>query len=91
MFYHGTSSLLITGNYLLPADITGVLRENRQQNKDVVFLTRSKLSAARYAKKACALFGGSPIIATVMPSVVYERINGEVVCDYAFITKKEEI
>ena len=67
-FYHGTSDILGIEDTLLPPIYTNILREDwRKKNQDVVFLTISRLSAERYARKACTKFGGSPIIFKAVP------------------------
>ena len=54
IFYHGTTTAfnLMKGDILLPAIITGNLREDwRKKHIDKVFFTNSLLSADKFAKK----------------------------------------
>lgn len=76
-FYHGTSTALNLGHVLLPANKTNVLREDfRTKLRNVVFITTSKVSAERYAKKAAQRFGGKPIVYTVKPDFASLIQNG---------------
>lgn len=63
---------------------TQKLRESfRKKHLDSVFLTMSLRSAEMYAKKACAHFGGSPIIYKAIP-IGTVAVNGiECICDKA--------
>ena len=91
MFYHGTSSSFEVGSFLLPPNLTGKLREKRTKNTDVVFLSKSKVSANMYAKKACIKYGGNPEIYQAVPVGRYDEIhNLEIVCGKAKIVKKLE-
>ena len=85
--YHGTSSALNISGKLLPPESTMTIREDfRTANKNVVFLTTSKLSALRYAIKACAKFGGTPVVYQVSPDETLEhRLDNEYVCETADI------
>jgi hypothetical protein len=86
-FYHGTSTTLDFYD-LQPSVVSGVLREERSRNLDVVFLTRSKVSAEFYAKKACAKFGGEPVVYLAIPQGDYiEFGNNEVMCDWATLVE----
>ena len=86
-FYHGTSSTLDFYD-LQPSVVSGVQRESRKRNLDVVFLTRSKVSAEFYAKKACAKFGEEPVIYLAIPQGDYiEFGNNEIICDWATIVE----
>ena len=95
IFYHGTTTNfnLKQGDFLLPAIITGNLREEwRKKYKDKVFFTNSLLSAQKFAKKAASKYGGEPIIYIVKPSIPYYHINtNEFIADRAKIImyKKE--
>lgn len=81
MFYHGTSSNIQIDKFLLPSTQTNNLRENRTKNKEFVFLTKSMVSANRYACKACFKYGGVPIIYKAIPQGYYfETHNAEVMC-----------
>ena len=76
-FYHGTSTALNLGHVLLPANETNVLREDfRKKLRNVVFITTSKVSAERYAKKAVQRFGGEPVVYTVKPDFASLIQNG---------------
>lgn len=80
-FYHGTSTALNLGHVLLPANETNVLREAfRKKLRNVVFITTSKVSAERYAKKAAQRFGGEPVVYTVsliLPVLFKMELNGQ--------------
>lgn len=74
---HGTSTALNLGHVLLPANATNVLREDfRKKLRNVVFITTSKVSAERYAKKAVQRFGGEPVVYTVKPDFASLIQNG---------------
>lgn len=94
-FYHGTVTNLVENEeYLLPANETGILREDfRKKLKDKVFLTNSKVSAIKYAKKAQQKFNGEPIILKVKPDKEsLHNINGtEYITNFAKILLKEKI
>lgn len=65
--YHGTSDALNIEVIHPPKD-TGIMRdETRNDFMDKVFMTSSIRSAWRYAKKACARLGGSPVVYMVQP------------------------
>jgi hypothetical protein len=91
-FYHGTTSVLEIGKTLLPPLYTGNLREDwRKNNQDVVYMTTSLDSAKRYAKKACARYGGEPVIYQVNPIGWYHcRVNQEYIAEKAKILRKVE-
>lgn len=62
-YYHGTSDALLIGAFLLPPNDTGIKREDwRKKHQDKVFLTSSYKSAEYYAKKACEVYGGAPVV-----------------------------
>ena len=86
-YYHGTSSNLKIEKTLLPPESTGVIREDfRQNKKNLVFLTTSRMSAITYAIKACARFGGNPVVYVVKPDDTLEhRMDNEYVCSSAEI------
>ena len=92
-FYHGTTDLLPIKTVLLPATKTGVLREEwRDKYKDKVFFTNSIVSAGYYAKKACAKYGGNPIVYAVKPIGQYfNTVNNEYVADKALIVGIESV
>lgn len=69
--------------------ITHNLREDwRHKYIDKVFSTNSLKSAKMYAKKACAKYGGTPVVYIVEPigNVLY-GINHECISDKALIVK----
>lgn len=85
-YYHGTSTACQVGDILLPPSDTQRLREHfRKKHLDSVFLTISLRSAEMYAKKACAYFGGTPVVYKASPvgDVVMNGI--ECICDKAII------
>lgn len=93
-FYHGTSSAIGITDTLLPPTETNTIREDfRDKRKNLVFLTTSKLSAFRYAIKACAKFGGKPVVYEVKPDSlsIEQRIDNEYVCTHAKIIKEVKI
>ena len=91
IFYHGTSDSMGYIHRLLPPIITGCKREDwRSKHTDVVFFTPSVPSAIRYARKACAKYGGNPVIFQVSPIGEIVHIgNGDWVADSAHIIHKK--
>lgn len=91
VFYHGTSTHVNIKDKLLPPIATDNLREIfRKKLQDKVFVTDSKVSAEKYAKKAVAHFGGDAVIYTVKPDYYSLIKNGtEYTTDYAIILNKE--
>ena len=89
-YYHGTS---IAGlQEILPPAETGYLREDfRKKFMDCVFVTPSRLSAANYAKKCAAKFGGQPVIYEVRPINPHEINNSQYICDKAIVLKSYSI
>jgi hypothetical protein len=89
-YYHGTS---IPGlKIILPPVETRVLREDfRKKFMDCVFVTPSKLSAANYAKKCAAKFGGQPIVYEVRPINPTEINRSQYVCDKAIVLKSYKL
>ena len=88
-YYHGTSSSLDVGSYLLPSIDTDVLREDfRSKLRDVVFVTSSVVSAEKYSKKAVEKFGGNPVVMVVSPIGSRRINNNEYVCDKAIVLKR---
>lgn len=87
MYYHGTSDFLkITNGYILPAIETDILREEYRKDKlDVVFTTKSLISARRYAVLASKKYGGNPVVYKVKPIQSYYSHNGEYLCEKARI------
>lgn len=91
IYYHGTSSQLELGIRLLPPDVTGKIQEvGRKKNLNMVFFTTDAGSARTYAGRACAKFGGSPVVYRVIPMAPVECLNstpGSTVyfCEWAFI------
>lgn len=93
-FYHGTTTTNIKVNkVLLPPNETGILREDFRKNlQDKVFVTISKPSAIKYAKKAAERFGGEAIIYTVKPDYYSLIKKGtEYICNKAFVKSFEKI
>ena len=80
------------GDILLPAIITGNLREDwRKKHIDKVFFTNSLLSAEKFAKKAASKYGGEPTVFIVKPKPPYYHINtNEFIADRAIIIDKRE-
>lgn len=91
VFYHSTSTTVAVSDKLLPPIATDNLRETfRKKYRDKVFVTDSKVSAEKYAKKAVAYFGGSEVIYTVKPDYYSLIKNGtEYTTDYAVVLAKE--
>lgn len=91
VFYHGTSTVVDINDKLLPPVITCNLRETfRDKLHDKVFVTDSKVSAEKYAKKTVARFGGKAAIYIVKPHYPSLIKNGtEYLTDYAVILNKE--
>lgn len=91
MYYHGTTDKFkIEDNIICPSTESGIHREDfRKTLLDVVFSTKSSVSAKMYANKAAKQFGGNPVVYQVMPvGVIVEDIhNGEIISDYAVIEK----
>lgn len=89
-FYHGTTTSLNIKNFIEPASVTNIKREEfRNKLSDKVFITNSIVSAEKYAKLSSQKYGGEPIVYTVIPdkySLIYLH-NGEYICDYARIIK----
>lgn len=90
-YYHGTSTNVNVKDKLLPPIATDNLRETfRKKLQDKVFVTDSKVSAEKYAKKAVVHFGGNAVIYTVKPDYYSFIKNGtEYLTDYAIILAKE--
>ena len=91
VFYHGTSTCVNVKDKLLPPIATDNLRETfRKKCRDKVFVTDSKVSAEKYAKKAVAYFGGGGVLYTVKPDYYSLIKNGiEYTTDYAVVLAKE--
>ena len=83
-YYHGTS--IPNLKVILPPIETKVLREDfRKKFMDCVFVTPSRLSAANYAKKCAAKFGGQPVVYEVRPVNEYEINTSQYICDKAYV------
>lgn len=91
VFYHGTSTNVDIKDKLLPPIHTNNLRETfRKKCRDKVFVTDSKVSAEKYAKKAVAYFGGHEVIYTVKPDYYSLIKNGtEYTTDHAVVLNKQ--
>ena len=89
-YYHGTS---IQGlKVILPPIETKVLREDfRKKLLNCVFVTPSKLSAMKYARKCAAKLGGDPVLYEVRPIHPTEINVSQYVCDKAFVIKETKI
>ena len=89
MFYHGTTNKFGIKECLLSPSETHNLREEwRKKLADKVFFTSSLMSARMYAKKACAKYGGEPIVYGVLPvGEYYNTVNNEYVADKAIVIK----
>ena len=87
-FYHGTSDALKITNLLPPCE-PGILREDwRKDLVNKVFFTDSLYSARKFAKKACAKFGGNPIVYVIQPTGDIWHVNtNEYVADSATILR----
>ena len=67
VFYHGSCSLGLTGDMLLPPSATGVLSEKgRLRNLDRVFFTADLGLAKIYAGRAARSIGGTPTLFKVI-------------------------
>ena len=86
-YYHGTS---IQGlKVILPPIETKVLREDfRKKYLNCVFVTPSKLSASKYARKCAAKLGGDPVVYEVRPVNPTEINVSQYVCDKAFVIRE---
>lgn len=93
IFYHGTTTNIKVNKVLLPPNETGVLREDFRKNlQDKVFVTISKPSAIKYAKKAAQQFGGEAIVYVVKPDYYSLIKKGtEYICNKAFVKSFERI
>ena len=93
MFYHGTTDNIAIHGFILPPIETNILREKfRDKLRDVVFVTDSVKSAEMYAKKACAKFGGSPVVYEVKPlGDCWNKGNGDYLCYSARVIKERKI
>jgi hypothetical protein len=89
-YYHGTS---IAGlKVILPPIETNVLREDfRKKFMDCVFVTPSKLSAMKYARKCAATLGGDPVVYEVEPVNPSEINVSQYICDKAFVVSSYKI
>lgn len=92
VFFHGTSSALPIGKWILPPVYTYNKREHwRVKYTDKVFFTNSILSAQKFAKKACDKYGGKPVIYKVKPiGQWFNTINTEYIADKALVIGKLE-
>lgn len=69
-FWHGSCTLGLTGNILMPPDSTNVISEKgRKKNLDRVFFTRDKGLAKVYARRAARSIGGEPTLFRVISPV----------------------
>ena len=89
-YYHGTS---VAGlEVILPPIETGNLREDfRDKFQDCVFVTDTKMSAEKYARKSAQKNGGTPVVYEVDPVDPF-RINvGQYICDKAYVLNSYEV
>lgn len=86
-FYHGTSSALPIKKFILPPVYTQNKREHwRKKYSDKVFFTNSILSAEKFARKACNVYGGEPVVYEVKPiGMWFNTINTEYIADKALV------
>ena len=83
-FYHGTS--IPNLKIILPPIETNILREDfRKKLLDCVFVTPSRESAAKYARKCAAKLGGEPIVYEVRPIHPHEINISQYICDKAIV------
>ena len=89
-FYHGTS---VAGlKVILPPIETNMLREDfRKKFMDCVFVTPSKLSAMKYARKCALKFGGQPVVYEVKPINPTEYNVSQYICDKAIVLNSYNI
>lgn len=69
-FYHGSCSLGLKGDMLLPPEMTNTISEKgRKKNLDRVFFTKDKGLAKVYARRAVNSIGGVPKLYRVVAPV----------------------
>lgn len=70
VFYHGSCTLGLKGNMLLPPESTDVISEKgRKKNLNRVFFTRDRGLAKVYARRAARSIGGEPTLFRVISPV----------------------
>lgn len=90
-FYHGSCTLGLNGNLLLPPNITATISEKgRKKNLDKVFFTTDRGYAKVYARRAANSIGGQPTLYRVVCPVnaeLYSDVPGAKVfhADWAFV------
>jgi len=94
--YHGTTTAhnLNVGDKILPTDICKNTSEvGRKKNNDCIFLTTDKNYAKIYAGRAVKMWGGKPVVYTVVPLGLTQFSKSAGMDIYtaegAFITKQE--
>lgn len=92
VFYHGTSTAANIDKEILPATETGNLREaNRKIYRDKVWASDFYSIAADYAKKACEVMGGEPVVYVVRLQGNIEEVHPhEYIADRAIVRGIEE-
>ena len=86
--YHGTSNIFGELELILPPSTTNNIREDfRNKLNGYVFLTKSLMSAFRYAKKCCDKYGGNPVVYLCEPNDIISQNETEFICDYARVIK----
>lgn len=86
-FFHGTTDAFPIQKVLLPPSTTEIKREEwRTKYTNSVFFTDLLPSAIKYAKKACAKYGGNPVVYVVKPiGQFFNTIPGEYIADKAVV------
>ena len=89
-YYHGTSVLGL--EVILPPIETGNLREDfRDKFQDCVFVTNTKMSAEKYARKSAQKNGGTPVVYEVDPVNLFYINSGQYICDKAYVLNSYEV
>ena len=69
-FYHGSCTLGLKGDMLLPPEMTDTISEKgRKKNLDRVFFTKDRGLAKVYARRAARSIGGEPTLFRVIAPV----------------------
>lgn len=75
-FYHGTTTALEIGDFILPPKQTGKQTEPRVQRRGKIFLTQDLDYAYQYANIATKKWGGEPVVYEVIPDGYVKQIAG---------------
>lgn len=92
-FYHGSCTLGLKGDMLLPPSATEVISEKgRKKNLDRVFFTKDRGLAKVYARRAARSIGGEPTLYRVVAPVdtqLMSAVPGATVyhASWAFVEK----